>query len=58
MKSMHVVIETFDVLESSLVAELILILSLNHAWSLSPKCSNCLKQVQESLVLEPLQHDT
>lgn len=40
-----VMIKTLDILEGSLVTELILILGLDHSWPLSSKCPDCLKQV-------------
>lgn len=53
-----IVIETSKVLQSRLIAELILILRLHHSWSLRSQHFDRLEDVHHALITHPLQHDT
>lgn len=50
-----IVVKATQVLESSLVAELVLVLSLHHGWSLCPQHFDSLEDVYRPFVTHPLQ---
>lgn len=53
-----IVVKATQVLESGLVAELVLVLSLHHGWSLCPQHFDSLEDVHRPFVTHPLQDNT
>jgi len=53
----RVVIKRGEVLQCRAVTELILVLCLDHGWSLCPECPHGLEDIHHALILHPLQHD-
>lgn len=47
----------FNVLKNGSIAELVLIFSLHHAWSLGTQCAHCLEQIYCFLILQTLKDD-
>lgn len=52
-----VVVETLNIFQGSLITKLILILCLDHSWSLSSQCSDCLEEIYKPFVLQSFQDD-
>lgn len=53
-----IVIKTSKVLQSRLVAKLVLVLRLHHCWPLCSEHFDRLEYVHDSLITHPFQHDT